>query len=207
MLTVVKNRLVENSPVSYTEIDSSLSISDKICFHNTIINLKQKKNIKKIVTKEYLNSEEIVTDNTVSKFIKATRLEKWNNGTYDLWEVGFQIINASEQIYSQIEKIEISLFNKDRIIARRVTVKGGVQELMREDIFYGGLNGNLSCSFKIRDKEEITRYWQSTPYNFDTPDRAEIRISIIDEEECSLTTYVTSIVKSLYSRPKLMIVK
>lgn len=177
-------------------MDDKIKTVDKIKYHNNIIKFKQNTNICKKISKE----------KDSSTYLKAANFEKWNNGTYDLWDVGFTLTDATEKKYNEIKSIEVILYNKGCKIASRITVDGGVCELMKDDIFYGGLNGQLSCSFKARDKEEVTRYWRSSPYDFTTPDKAEIKVCVLGEGSIT-QTYIIESHNFEINRPYLVCVK
>lgn len=105
-----------------------------------------------------------------------------------MFDVAFKLENASEETYSQINSIEVRLYKDEEVIARRITSDGGINKLKEDDIFFGGINGELNCSFKEREKVEITSFWKSSPYDLTVPDKAEIRVSMLNKNK--ITTYV-----------------
>lgn len=78
---------------------------------------------------------------------------------------------------------------------------------MKDGIFYGGLNGSLSCSLKEINKSENTKYWNSTPYDFTTLGEAEVRVSVLNKENNVTTVYVVEIHNIICERPKLICTK
>lgn len=203
MLSIYKN----NENKTYENSSATYSLENRVISHNNLIEIRNSLANKAIGTSKFTNSEQIVKGSEVNKFIVPTKIEKWSNGLYDLWDIGFKLINASEEYYSMIESIEIKLYKDNRILATRKTSSSGVEELKKDDIFYGGIDGVLSCSFKARECEESTRYWISSAYDFTTPDRAEIRLSIKNKFSKTITTYVSYIDNYNLMREKLRIIK
>lgn len=205
MLTVYKNN--ENQNKKYENNSEAYSLENSVTFHNKLIEIRNSLESKARDTDDFINDEDIVKDCEVNKFIAPIKIEKWNNGLYDLWDVSFKLINASEEYYSMIESIEIKLYKDNIMLATKKTATSGVEELKKDDIFYGGINGVLSCSFKARQREESTRYWISSAYDFTTPDRVEIRLSLKNKFSKGITTYVSYIDNYSLMRKKLRIIK
>lgn len=205
MLTIIRNN--GNQENMYEGRIDNYSLENSVNYHNSFIELKNSFESGIKYNKSSVCSEEILQGDNVNKFIVPTKMEKWSNGLYDLWDVGFKLINASEEYYNMLESIEVNLYRDDLIIATKRTSDTGVEELKKEDIFYGGIDGVLSCSFKARECEESTRYWISSAYDFTTPDRAEIRLSIKNKSSKTITTYVSCINNYNLMREKIRIIK
>ena len=121
-------------------------------------------------------------------YIMPKKLEFWNNGNYDMFDVAFKIQNASEEMYSKIKMIEVRLYKNNKIIAKRVANERSIKKLKEHDIFFGGLNGELNCSFKARKISERTSFWKSSPYDLTTPDKVEILLSVFNKNK--INTYI-----------------
>ncbi|MGL5316481.1 MAG: hypothetical protein ACRC92_24705 [Peptostreptococcaceae bacterium] len=135
-----------------------------------------------------LASQTIVRGEEAKAYVKPMKLEFWNNGSYDMFDVAFKLENASEETYGKINAIEVRLLKHSEVIARRITSDGGINRLKEDDIFFGGLNGELNCSFKARENVEVTSFWKSSSYDLTTPDKVEIRVSMFNKNK--ITTYV-----------------
>lgn len=180
-----------------------LAMDQRIDQHNNVVRFRQD-NCKQNILQQ---SNNVILGKEANNYVKATTVEKWNNGTYDLWEVGFTLCDATEEKYNNIVSIEVSLYKNNKRIANRITVNGGVEELKKDDIFYDGMNGQITCSFKERDSEDVTRYWKSSVFKFSTPTKAEIKISTLDKNSGNIVHYIVENTNVKIDKPKLFCIK
>ncbi|ATP39008.1 hypothetical protein CSE16_02650 [Solibacillus sp. R5-41] len=65
-------------------------------------------------------------------------------------------------------------------MATRTATGAQITKLKADDILYSGLDGQLSAAFKERSTVESNDYWTSSAYNFDTPAKAQVKITTND---------------------------
>ena len=149
------------------------------------------------VIKSIINNNTIIYSLAIPKiirgkealtYIQPKKLEFWNNGSYEMFDVAFKIQNASEEIYSKIKMIEVRLYKNNKIIAKRIASEYSIKNLKEHDVFFGGLNGELNCSFKERKNSERTSFWKSSPYDLTAPDKVEILLSVFNKNK--INTYI-----------------